>query len=119
LNRAAESLKVLANEAEASSNGCLGAVSHSTFIRILIGMVLDEPLAEAASRKIDNGSITIIDIPNDFKTRGIGSNPRLLGGALSQAPSDLEVEIPICKIVRINESRHLPEIPKGKVLPER
>lgn len=112
-------MKLLAREAEASSNGCLGAVSHSTFLRILIGMVLDEPLFEAASRKIDNGGITILDIPKQFKTRRIGSRSRLVGGPLSQAPEDFEVDIPLCRIVRINESRHLPQIPLGKVLPKR
>eukprot|EP00980_Cylindrotheca_fusiformis_P027429 scaffold20430_cov120-Cylindrotheca_fusiformis.AAC.3 len=119
LNRAAEALKFLGKEAETSPNGCLGAVSHSAFLRILVGMILDEPLSKAASLKIENGSITILDMPKQLKTRIIGSTSRLLGGPLSQAPKDFKIEAPICHVVRINESRHLPEIPAGKLLQDR
>jgi hypothetical protein len=72
-------------------------------------MVLDEPLVKAASRKIVNGGVTVIDIPKDMRTRRLESKPKLLGGALSQAP-DFELEIPVCRVVRINESRNLPEL---------
>jgi broad specificity phosphatase PhoE len=100
---------VLAREAQAS-NGCIAAVTHSAFLRILIGMLLDESLVESASRKIVNGGVTVIDIPKDLKTRPLGSKPKLLGGLLSQVPIDFELEIPICKVVRVNEARHLPEV---------
>jgi broad specificity phosphatase PhoE len=119
LLRAAESLKVLAKRATSSPNGCLAAVTHSAFLKILLGMVLDEPLADAASRKVDNGGITVIDVPRNFQTRALGSNPRLLGGILSQAPSNFDLKIPICNVVKINESRHLPLIPQGELLERR
>lgn len=115
LERAAESLKFLAKEAEASGD-TVAAVTHSTFLRILIGMVLNEPLVESASRKIENCSVTVIDIPKSMKTVPLESNPRLLGGGLSQAPSDFVLDVPYCDIIRINESRHLPIIPTGEIL---
>ena len=116
MNRAAESLKLLAKEAEASS-GTLAAVTHSTFLRILVALILDEPLAESASRKLDNCGVTVVDIPKNFSTKRLGTNPSLLGGGrLSQVPKDFELEVPICDVIRINESRHLPQIPAGELL---
>lgn len=106
-------------QAENSANRCVGAVSHSTFIRILVGVLLDEPLVKAATRKIDNCSITVLDFPKGFKTQRLGSKDRLLGGLLSQAPPDFMLDVPICTVVRANENRHLPEIPPGELLPSR
>jgi broad specificity phosphatase PhoE len=107
LIRAVESLKALAEEAGKTSNGCVAAVTHSTFLRILIGLVLDEPLVEVASRKVVNGGITVIDIPKELRFRRLGAKPKLLGGPLSQVPTDFQLEVPICKVVRINETCHL------------
>ena len=104
-----ESLNILTEEAKAS-NGCVAAVSHSTFLRILLGLVLDESLLESATRKVQNGGVTVIDVPRKTKTRSLGSKPKLLGGPLSQAPRDFKLDVPVCKVIRINESRHLPVI---------
>ena len=109
LVRAAESLNDLTREAKAS-NGCVAAVTHSAFLRILLAMVLDESLVEAASRQVVNGGITVIDVPKDTRTRPLKSKPRLLGGPISQVPRDFKLDIPVCKVVRINEKRHLPKI---------
>jgi broad specificity phosphatase PhoE len=110
LIRAAESLKALAEEAANAPNSCVAAVTHSAFLRILIGLVLDEPLVEVASRKVVNGGITVIDIPKELRFRRLGVKPKLLGGPLSQVPTDFELEVPMCKVVRINEARHLPTV---------
>ena len=119
LNRAVESMKYLMKQAENSPNRCVGAVSHSTFIRILVGVLLDEPLVKAATRKIDNCSITVLDFPKGFKSRRLGPKDKLLGGLLSLAPPDFMLDVPICTIVRTNENRHLPEIPLGELLSRR
>jgi broad specificity phosphatase PhoE len=107
--RAVESLRVLTKEAN-SANGSVVAVAHSTFLRILIAMVLNEPLAEAGSRKIANGSVSVLDIRKDFQCQTIGPKSSLVGGKLSLAPDDFSLDIPICDVVRVNESRHLPSI---------
>lgn len=118
LNRATDSLQLLVKEAKAS-DGTLAAVTHSTFLRILIALILDEPLAESASRKLDNCGVTVVDIPKNFSVKGLGTNPRLLGGSLSQVPKDFELLVPICNVIRINESRHLPQIPAGELLTQK
>ena len=109
----------LVKQAEASPNHCIGAVSHSTFIRILVGVLLDEPLVKTASRKIENCSITVLDFPKGFKTQRIGAKDNLIGGLLSQAPPDFGLDVPVCNVIRTNENRHLPEIPPGELLPSR
>ncbi|CAJ1969330.1 unnamed protein product [Cylindrotheca closterium] len=119
LNRAVESMEYLVKQAEDSPNRCVGAVSHSTFIRILVGILLDEPLVKTATRKIDNCSITVLDFPKGFKTQRLGPKDKLLGGLLSRAPPDFTLDVPICTVVRTNENRHLPEIPLGELLPSR
>mmetsp|Transcript_34664 Transcript_34664/g.84074 ORF Transcript_34664/g.84074 Transcript_34664/m.84074 type:complete len:359 (-) Transcript_34664:270-1346(-) len=119
LYRAVESVEYLVKKAENSPNRCIGAVSHSTFIRILVGVLLDEPLVKAATRKIENCSITVLDFPKGFKTQELGPKDKLLGGLLSRAPSDFMLDVPICTVVRTNENRHLPEIRPGELLPSR
>lgn len=109
LVRAVESLNTLAREAQASKTNCAVAVSHSFFLKVLLGVVMDEPLAEAAIRKLANGGVTVLDIRKDKKsTRRLGPKPKLLGGPFSQVPPDFHLLIPICNVVRINECRHLP-----------
>jgi broad specificity phosphatase PhoE len=108
LERAAEALKVLAQEAK-DSDGCVVAVTHSAYLKILLAMALDEPLIEAATRKVNNGSINVLDIKKDGSRR-LGPKPKLLGGPLSLVPTDFDLEIPNCNVVRINETRHLSSI---------
>ena len=107
LERAAKALKCLTREAD-HLNGCVAAVTHSTYLRILLGMILDEPLLQSTGRKVNNGGITVIDVKRDGSTRGVGDNPNFLGGSFSMVPRDFQLDIPICKVVRINEVRHLP-----------
>ena len=87
---------------------CVAAVTHSAYLRVLVGMVLNEPLIRSSVRKIRNGSVTVVDVPKDLRSRMIGSKPKLLGGWLSQKPRDFTLSVPLCKMIRINEARHLP-----------
>jgi broad specificity phosphatase PhoE len=74
---------------------------------LLLACVLEEPLLEAADRKINNGSITVVDIKND-RVKRLDEKSQLLGGQLSVAPADFDFEIPLSNAIRINEIRHLP-----------
>ena len=116
--RAAEALGVLANEAK-SSNGCVAAVSHSTYLRMLLAVALDEPLLETAARSINNGSITVIDVKKDFSPRSsqnINMKSRVFGGPAgvvqrrSPQEEQFELTLPVSNVVRINEVRHLPTL---------
>ena len=107
-NRAVESLRILTKEATTNSSSSVVAVAHSTFLRVLIALVLNESLVEAQNRKINNGSINVIDISKDFRCQTLGPKSNLIGGKLSLAPDDFSIDVPICDVVRVNESRHLP-----------
>lgn len=108
LSRVCEALETLVNEAKAADVACVAAVTHSAYLRALVGVVLDEPLIQSSVRKIRNGSVTVIDVPKDLRSRALGPKPKLLGGLLSRKPEDFSLSIPVCKAVRINEVRHLP-----------
>lgn len=108
LIRVCEALEVLVNEANAAEVPCVAAVTHSAYLRVLVGVVLNEPLIKSSVRKIRNGSVTVVDVPRDLNSRMIGSKPKLLGGWLSRKPKDFSLSIPVCQAIRINETRHLP-----------
>ena len=110
MTRVADALKFLAQEADKTSNGCVAAVSHSAYLRILLGVVLDQSLFEMADRKIANGGIIVLDVKRDGLSRRLEPKPKLLGGALSMVPSDFRLDVPVCDVVRINEMRHLPDV---------
>jgi len=108
LIRVCEALEMLVNEAKAAGVPCVAAVTHSAYLRVLVGVVLNEPLIKSSLRKIRNGSVTVVDVPKDLNSRVIGSKPKLLGGWLSRKPKDFSLSIPVCQAIRINETRHLP-----------
>uniref|UniRef100_A0A7S4EM38 Phosphoglycerate mutase (2,3-diphosphoglycerate-dependent) n=1 Tax=Pseudo-nitzschia australis TaxID=44445 RepID=A0A7S4EM38_9STRA len=108
LIRAVEAIETLVNEAKAADVPCVAAVSHSAYLRVIVGMVLNEPLLQSSIRKIRNGSVTVIDVPKNLSSTMIGPKPNLLGGWLSRKPKDFTLSIPTCKTIRINEFRHLP-----------
>ncbi len=80
------------------------AVTHSTFLRILLAMMLDRPLFEASSMSVVNGGVSIIDVPRELRTRHIGKTSNSWN-------QDIGLEVPICRVIRINETRHLPTVP--------
>lgn len=108
LIRACKAIETLVGEAKAANVPCVAAVTHSAYLRVLVGVILDEPLLQSSLRKIRNGSVTVVDVPKNPPTSMIGHKPRLLGGWLSRKPNDFDLSIPMCKAIRINESRHLP-----------
>jgi len=109
LYRAAEAVSSLAKAAASDQcpNQCIAAFTHSTHLRILLGLFMGESLAAAANLKTNNGSINVLDVNLMGKTKVIGPKSKLLGGILSRAPKDFYLEIPDTKVLRINEIRHL------------
>ena len=83
------------------------AVSHSTYLRMLLAVLLNIPLAQAATLTLINGCINVVDFKKDGRTRVIASKSRIFGGPFSQAPSDFKLAVPRGDVVRVNEDRHL------------
>ena len=108
LRRATTAIEELVEAANLANTRSVVAVSHNAFLRILIGMLLDESLIISAARKIWNASVTVVDVPNSLSARTDGSKLMLFGGPMSQKPKDFTLQIPDCTIIRINEFRHLP-----------
>mmetsp|Transcript_18149 Transcript_18149/g.39076 ORF Transcript_18149/g.39076 Transcript_18149/m.39076 type:complete len:375 (+) Transcript_18149:189-1313(+) len=109
LERAALSLEQLGRMATTSSSSIL-AVSHSLYLRVLLSMVNDSPLAESVLWKIRNGSFNVVDINVEGKKRLITSNSGLFGGEIVgklRGSNGLQVEIPEVHLIRRNEVRHL------------
>ena len=96
-----------------SPHRSVAAVSHSALLRILFGMLQDKQLLEAANRKFNNGSISVVDVtvnPSNTRTiRGV-DKPNFLGGQFSSVPDDFIVTLPEYTVVRVNKMRHLPVI---------
>ncbi len=103
--RATSSIVSLAKAASESEDGTCVAVTHSTFLRILLAMALDVPLLEAAAYSVVNGGVSVIDVPRNLPTRHLGKNSRLFTWLLKE---EVDLEVPVCHVIRINETRHLP-----------
>lgn len=91
-------------------NRCVAAFTHSTYLRILLGVFLGDSLARVANMRTDNGGINVIDVNLLGKTKTIGPKSKLVGGLFSQAPRDFEFEVPVANVVRVNEIRHLKDL---------
>lgn len=106
LKRAASALRTLALVAD-SNGGSVMAVSHSTYLRMLLAIVLEMPLEDAATLVQKNGCINVIDFSRREAFRTLGSNSRMF---LKTAPADFKLHVPKGKVIRINETRHLQDI---------
>ena len=73
-----EELRKIATSSSSSSSPLL-AVSHSTYLRMLLSLVNDSPLIESALWQIKNGSINIIDVNVEGKRRLVTSNSNIFG----------------------------------------
>ena len=105
LNRAASALFSLADIAK-TNGGTVLAVSHSTYLRTLLGAITDVSLAKAATMEQKNGCINILDINVEGAKEMLGPKSGLFGGSLSPV-SDFELVFPETHIIRMNEFRHL------------
>mmetsp|Transcript_1316 Transcript_1316/g.2823 ORF Transcript_1316/g.2823 Transcript_1316/m.2823 type:complete len:439 (-) Transcript_1316:849-2165(-) len=105
LERAADALHSLANIA-VDNGGTVLAVSHSTYLRTLLGAVMDVPLVLAASAEQRNGCINILDVNFEGITTTLGPKSGIFGGSLSIV-KDFNLPLPQTNVVRTNEYRHL------------
>lgn len=105
LYRAANALTTLASVAS-RTGGSVVAVSHSTYLRMLLSTVMNIPLAQGALLEQKNGCINVLDVNLDKPMKELGPKSELLGGKLSMA-REFSLSIPETKVVRVNESRHL------------
>ncbi|KAL3796508.1 hypothetical protein ACHAW5_004410 [Stephanodiscus triporus] len=112
LERAARSLEELGKltVSSAASSSSILAVSHSTFLRVLLSMVNDTPLAESALWTIQNGSVNVVDVNVQGKRRLVTSNSGLFGANIIgrlQWNDDALLDMPQAHLIRLNEVRHL------------
>ena len=91
--------------ASSTPKGSMLAVSHSTYLRILLALVSDAPLAESVLWKINNGSINVVDVNIEGKQRFITAKSGIFGGL--KRSNDLQLAMPECHLIRRNEVRHL------------
>mmetsp|Transcript_24705 Transcript_24705/g.49445 ORF Transcript_24705/g.49445 Transcript_24705/m.49445 type:complete len:425 (+) Transcript_24705:75-1349(+) len=116
---ALEALKNLATESSSVSNKLpsIMAVTHSTYLRVLLSMVDDSPLAQSAMTKIQNGSINVIDVNIEGKKSEISLTSGLFGGGVMSVlglgatalgrMEDFKLILPKAYLIRRNEVRHL------------
>jgi broad specificity phosphatase PhoE len=89
-----------------TNGGTALAVSHSTYLRTLLGAIMDVSLAKAATMEQKNGCINVLDINVEGATAKLGPKSGLFGGSLSPV-TDFELVLPETHIKRMNEFRHL------------
>jgi probable phosphoglycerate mutase len=112
LERAARSLEELGKltVSSAASSSSILAVSHSTYLRVLLSMVNDTPLAKSALWTIQNGSVNVVDVNVQGKRRLVTSNSGLFGADIISRlrwNNDALLDMPQAHLIRLNEVRHL------------
>lgn len=100
LRRASDALGALARLAHEDGNGSILAVSHSTFLGVVLSAAMGAPLVEAASLSQENGCINILDVSKNGYERTTWVSPFGGGGFGS-------IAFPRVEVVRVNEVRHL------------
>jgi broad specificity phosphatase PhoE len=79
-----------------SDSGCVAAVTHSSYLRLLLGFVEGFALFSATSPQA-NGGINVIDFPR----------PVNLGHTNGKTDSIADALLSKGRVVRVNEKRHL------------
>ncbi len=108
LERVSIALNTLADIAS-SSGGSAIAVTHSTYLRMLLALVLDISLIEGAALTQNNCCINVLDLSMN-ETCTVGPKSNVFGGILSQAPDDFSLTFPKVKVIRRNENRHIKDL---------
>lgn len=111
LERVVISLEELSKMAVSSSKtSSILAVSHSAYLKILISLVADNPLAESVLWKIQNTSVNVVDVNVEGKRRVVTSSSGLFGGELVdklRGSNGIHLDMPEAHLIRRNEARHL------------
>lgn len=104
LTRAASALDSLTTLA-ANNGGSAIAVSHSTYIRMMIALVMDMRLTQAATLEQKNCCVNVFDISlKDVRRVDAKSN---LFQISALVPQNFNLSVPAVSVVRINEINHL------------
>ena len=110
LERSIQAIEKLSKMAKFSSTASILAVSHSTYLRILLSLVGGVPLAETFSWRIQNGSINIVDVNVKGKRQLLTSTSGIFGGefiGVLRGSNGLQLDMPVTHLIRKNEVRHL------------
>ena len=91
-----------------NENKSVVAVSHSTFIKMLLCLIQNDPLSKALTIEQTNGCINVLDISlqNDNQTKVNLS--KLFGATIND--DNFKLTIPNINVVRLNENRHLHDL---------
>jgi broad specificity phosphatase PhoE len=104
-DRTQEALAALVEQG--SKHVSIAAVTHSSFLRILLATFSNSGLLQTSAIELKNAAVTVIDIQRTGQAIITSKSPVLGGSALSKAPLDYSLVVPQGKIIRINEKRHL------------
>mmetsp|Transcript_63558 Transcript_63558/g.74437 ORF Transcript_63558/g.74437 Transcript_63558/m.74437 type:complete len:346 (+) Transcript_63558:162-1199(+) len=112
LQRASSSLYQLQRAASKNPGRSVVAVSHSSFLKVLLAVCQENNLLELRKTvQLENCCINVLDLPlvrfGSTPSKRIISSSSVLGGPLSRAPSNYSLKIPQSIVVRINEKQHL------------
>mmetsp|Transcript_29403 Transcript_29403/g.42064 ORF Transcript_29403/g.42064 Transcript_29403/m.42064 type:complete len:213 (+) Transcript_29403:2-640(+) len=87
------------------------AVSHSSFLRMMLATALDIPLFQAFTTMPQmNGCINVLDISTTENTTMVATNCSLFPSSLyrhSDVRCDFSIVLPKIRVIRINEISHL------------
>jgi len=73
-------------------------------------MLEDVPLIQGAATQQENCCIDVLDMKRGESFVTLGPKCNLLGGHMSNAPEDFELQVPAGRVVRVNEKRHLVDL---------
>jgi len=117
LERVSKSLYQLQRAASKAPGRSVVAVSHSSFLRVLLATCQQTNLLDLRKTlKLGNCCINVLDLPlirvGSTPTQRITSSSPLLGGPLSLAPLNYSCQLPQSTVVRVNEQQHLVGVQK-------
>ena len=104
LTRAASALHSLIDIATQNGGSAI-AISHSTYLRMMLALVMDMPLLQAASFEQKNCCVNVLDV--SIKEMRKVNNYSNLFGVNSLVPNDFELIVPLVKVIKVNEVDHL------------
>ena len=110
LERSVKTIEELSKMAKSSSTSSILAISHSTYLRILLSMVGGVSLVETTFWKMENGSVNVVDVNVKGKRQIVTSTSGILSGdfiGVFRGSNGLQMDMPEVHMIRTNEVRHL------------
>jgi broad specificity phosphatase PhoE len=103
-SRVEDALHSLVEQAAETENSCLAAITHSSYLRVLLLCLQDKSLLEYSVMQQGNCCINVLDLKKNGATRTLTGKSILVG---ARAPSDFVMKTSLGNVVRVNEIRHL------------